>query len=128
MTHTALLAGLLCGVMAAPAAAAGTFTFMSNQGLSAGNAYASAGSHYYVYQVRTSSDHTSCPGVASGYGGYTSTLNGGGNFTSYSQCGTYGGTWFPNGTQSYSFHGAAVNPNVSTFDYIYSGYYEWLGA
>ncbi len=101
---------------------------MTNQGLSAGNAFASGGSHYWVNYVSTISDHTSCPGVASGYGGYTSNLNSGGNFTAYTNCGTFGGDWYPSGTQSYSFHGAVVNPNQATYDFIYNGLYEWWGA
>lgn len=105
-------------------------TFMGNQGLSAGNAYASSSVHSYVNQISVDTDHTACPAVALGYSGYTSTPFSGGHNTAYQSyaCGyTQGGrvpTWYPNPTSG-SLHGAVYNPNGSTFDYITFAVYYW---
>ncbi len=112
----------------ASVASASFETFMGNQSLSAGNAYASYSAHSYVNQISVDTNHTACPAVALGYAGYTSQPFSGGRNTAYSNCGyTYGGqvpTWYPNPTSGY-FHGAVYNPNGSTSDYITFAVYYW---
>jgi hypothetical protein len=107
---------LAVGIAASPAFASGTETFMSNQGLSAGNAKASIAAHTgNPIAVAASSDHTFCPAFATGYAGYTSTPFTGGHTT------FVGPTCGP-GVQGWSIssnsymHGAVYNPNISTFD------------
>lgn len=105
---------------------AGGERFMYQQGLSAGNAYASDSSHTGVQNVNGRADHTHCPTVAQGYGGYTSTPFSNGNFTANSPvCGPGYQSWYPNATSNYYFHGAEYNPNSSTRDYFAHAYYSW---
>lgn len=106
----------LLGAVGVSTASAVSETFMSNQGLSAGNAKASvganAGSYVVVWGV---SDHSWCPSLARGYAGYTSSPNTSTNTTTYRVCGPGYQTdaW---DTGGWSWHGAAWNRNVSTFD------------
>ncbi len=109
---------------------AGGTTFMSNQGLSAGNAYAAPNAHYNVDIVTSSADHTHCDAIARGYGGYTSSPNSVslGHYTYRNPTCSPGATsWsprfagYPGSTQ---YHGAENNPNISTFDNFV---YAWVG-
>lgn len=124
--------GLVVAVLAISAlphaASAGVEQFMNDgQGLSAGNAKASGSAHSGVDVVFGSADHTFCPAVAQGYGGYTSSPFTGGNFTAYQSwaCGPRNQYWYPNGTANYYFHGAVYNPNSYTFDTFYWARYQW---
>lgn len=96
--------------------------FMNNgQGLSAGNAKAS-GTAINASLIATEgwSDHTWCPTVSQGYGGYTSTPFTSPNWTANSpNCGPGYSYWSPNATSCCYFHGAAYNPNGATFDTFY---------
>lgn len=100
-------------------ASAGISQFMGAQGLSAGNAYADGNVFRYINNVHVYSDHTICPAVGSGYGGYTSTPFSGGNNTGYypAQCG-YGDIWGSFNPVSSNLHGAVYNPNGATYDNI----------
>lgn len=125
--HALTTAGaLLAMAVGASTAAAGNQTYMSNgQGLGAGNAYASGSSNTGVDLTRGYANHTHCPALAQGYGGYTSSPNGGGRWTGWSTCGPYFQEWLPNGTANYSFHGAEFNPNQSTTDVFNYAEYYW---
>jgi hypothetical protein len=114
-----------CGIV--EAGRAGYDQFMSyGQGLSAGNAFASAGSHYGVDLITRYANHSFCPAVASGYSGYTSSPNGGARFTAQRPtCGPHFQDWMPAGTASISFHGAVWNRNQSTFDVFDWADYHW---
>lgn len=103
-------------------------TFMGNQGLSAGNAFGSTSAHTYVYEIDTDSDHTACPARDRGYAGYTSTPFQYPHLTGYNQyvCGYGVASWSPVPESDY-WHGAAYNPNKSTFDYFYWAVYYWSG-
>lgn len=120
------LTATLLGAATLPNAASayGNETFMGNQGLSAGNAYASFSAHTYITGVVKDANHTACPAVASGYGGYTSTPFSGGHNTAYTACGPGFTAWYPNPVGS-SLHGAVYNPNVQTYSYIYYANYRW---
>ena len=100
--------------------------FMDEQGLSAGNAKASSSFHTRVYEIEGNANHTHCPAVAQGYGGYTSTPFSGGNFTAYLNCGPHYQFWLPHGTANTNFHGAEYNPNISTFDFFDYARYYWV--
>ncbi|HEX6023056.1 MAG TPA: hypothetical protein VFZ00_13735 [Solirubrobacter sp.] len=114
----------ICGTTAG-AAWAGNELFMSNQGLSAGNAYASTSAHTGVWALEGDADHTHCPAVATGYAGYTSSPFSGGNSTSFGACGPHYQAWYPSGLGSVYRHGAEYNPNQSTFDSFVFAIYHW---
>ncbi|HEX8105798.1 MAG TPA: hypothetical protein VF533_24495 [Solirubrobacteraceae bacterium] len=102
--------------------------FMNDgQGLSAGNAKASGTAHTGVDVVFGSANHTWCPALAAGYGGYTSTPFSGGHFTPYdpNRCGAYYQEWYPNTSSGEYFHGAAYTPNAVTFDVFNWARYQW---
>lgn len=126
----AVIASLaVAGIASASVAHAGFETFMGAQGLSAGNAYASTSAHSFVNRIEADVDHTACPSVAAGYGGYTSTPFSGGHNTFYIPCGytSFGviPRWDPNPTGDF-FHGAVYNPNSVTFDNFNFAVYYWL--
>lgn len=123
---TLVAASLVALALSAGTAFAATERFMSNQGLSAGNAYASLSAHSNVFLIVTSGDHTACPAVATGYAGYTSSPFSGGRYTAYqsSLCGPGQRAWYPNPSSSY-VRGATYNPNTSTFDFMYYADYAW---
>lgn len=98
---------------------------MGNQGLSAGNAKSSSTGHTGITSVYGDANHTWCPAVAQGYGGYTSTPFSGGHFTAYSSCGPHFQLWGPNGTSGIWFRGAVFNPNGATFDTFTYAEYQW---
>jgi hypothetical protein len=62
----AFVAAIVIAATQASSASAQFETFMGQQGLSAGNAYASASAHTYVYRIETDSDHTRVPRVFAG--------------------------------------------------------------
>jgi hypothetical protein len=123
LTLLAAIAALM-SVIASPALA-GSETFMSNAGLSAGNANASTAAHSGFLAVSGNSDHTFCPGFGTGYAGYTSTPFTSGHSTLLDvDCGP--------GTQGWSYdaggsfmHGAVYNPNASTTDTFTYAYFGW---
>lgn len=120
------LTGLVLMAMWWPASAtAGYEHFMSNQGLSAGNAYASASAHSGVNGIWGYADHTHCPSYATGYSGYTSTPFTGGHFTAQGPCGPGYQGFYPTGLGSVYVRGAEFNPNQSTFDNFSSATYTW---
>jgi hypothetical protein len=89
---------------------------MGAQGLSAGNGYADGNAHAYVDYVYSAADHTHCDSYSTGYGGYTSSPNSGGNHTYYNlPCGPGTTTGSAPGTST-QYHGAELNPNGSTTD------------
>lgn len=116
---------LFAGAAATPALAGADYFFMYRQYLEDGDAFASTSAHSGVDRIFKSSDHTTCPGVAQGYAGYTSSPNGGSHFTAYSACGPGRSNWYPAGTERYYFHGAVVNPNVRTHSFVYYADYYW---
>lgn len=118
---------ILASALGSAGAAQGA-VFMSQQGLSAGNAYAGP-AHSYIQHVEVGADHSQCAGVANGYSGYTSSPFSGGHNTYYSYCAPYshwcwqancGAPGVPSGQRPSSYNG-----NVSTYDYIYGGGYWW---
>jgi hypothetical protein len=112
-----LVTALVLCATAAPASAQHQNKFMSNQGLSAGNAKSSSVGYTDIFLIYGVANHTWCPSVAQGYSGYTSTPNSGGHFTAHSPtCGPHYQEWYPNGTSDIWFRGAAWNRNQSTFD------------
>lgn len=114
--------------LAPSSALAGTEFYLVNATLTAGKAWATTSVHSQVNYVQSVSNHTSCPALASGYAGLTSSPNGGGNHTYISAttppCATYGTTWEPN-PSSTNLHGAALNPNNSTTDVFDDCWYRW---
>lgn len=118
MSVAAVVGAVALSAASASPAFALSEQFMSNQGLSAGNAKASVAAHSgSSVLVYGNSDHSWCPSLARGYAGYTSSPNSGGNTTVYqgAACGPgyQSASWNTNG---YQWHGAAWNRNVSTFD------------
>ena len=86
-------------------------TYMGQQGLSAGNAYASSSAHTGIYQSGADVDHTACPGYAEGWGGYTSNNQ---------------AVWWTNINPGSGYHhGAVYNPNNVTFDNFTWAIYYW---
>ncbi|RKQ87544.1 hypothetical protein C8N24_5569 [Solirubrobacter pauli] len=125
---TAVASALLAVVAAAPASAAFD-TYMGVQGLSAGNAYASASAHTNISSSGADVDHTACPGYGLGWGGYTSTPFSGGNSMTYAVCGYTQGNqtvfWHNVNGPSSSRHGAVYNPNSTTYDNFTWAIYYW---
>ena len=123
----ACLAAIVLAATQAASASAQFETFMGQQGLSAGNAYASASAHTYVYRIETDSDHTACPAYSQGYAGYTSAPWGSGNNTWWSSanCGYGVAAWWPTTPYYQSTHGTAYNPNGATFDNFTWAIYWW---
>jgi hypothetical protein len=116
-----LLALLVALSVSAPAWA-GSDQFMTNMGLSAGNAYGSGGAHI-IGTIQIYTDHTACPSMEQGFGGYTSTP-----FSYpfyYSNCGYPIPSWSPGYVPGGAYHGAVLNPNGATFDNIASAVYTW---
>ena len=111
--------------MTARPAFAGWQTFMSNQGLSAGNAYAAVPAHSGLLAVSGNANHTHCPAVGTGWTGYTSQPWGGGNYMYWSSScgpGTVGWTFSAGGSY---YHGAEYNPNSSTNDQFSWAEWSW---
>jgi hypothetical protein len=114
----ACVAGLLVISIAhvGAASAAGSEQFMTNMGLGPTNAYASGNAHAWLYDIwLTPNPYRACPAVASGYGGYTSTPNAGGNNTAYqsSLCAVGYAEWYPNPVSG-ALHGAVYNNSGGT--------------
>ena len=104
-------------------------TYMGQQGLSAGNAYASSSAHTGIYQSGADVDHTACPGYAEGWGGYPSTPFSGGHSMHYAVCGYTSNNqavWWTNINPGSGYHhGAVYNPNNVTFDNFTWAIYYW---
>lgn len=111
------------GLIAAPAFA-GTEHYFSG-GLSPSRIYASATAHTNLTYSQSVSDHTACPGQARGAGGYFYLGDPGTTMiwnVNYCGPGTVG--WNPP-DDGLSWHGAVLNPNVSTNDHISDAHYSW---
>lgn len=122
----AQLVGLVASVMAVTATTASAEQYLSNYNLPPQGAYASGSAHTYVNLTQTNSDHTACPAVAFGYGGYTAQPFTNGHTTAYydSLCGPGQKWWYPNPSAAYA-HGAVFNKNGATWDFVYQAWYTW---
>ena len=94
--------------------------FLQGQGLSAGNSYATGSSHTGTYYVQTVANHTACPAYDNSHAGY---WGGAPADWTLSVCGP-GTTGWSHGNSG-SWHGAAYNPNASTFDSFSDAHYSW---
>lgn len=115
----ALVACGLLGVLAAPAAAGTTPSYCVGN-LYAGWACAGADAHSGSLTLFSSSDHTVCLAVATGYSGYNSAPTSS-NTIGIAMCG-YGNIQQSVNTGGTYYHGAVHNTNGSTTDYIYNAY------